>query len=98
MGGISLLPLTLMTIWDELINPFSDLANNLLGSPLLIGLTIFLFITFFALLMFIPFEALIVIEIPTLFVVFHYIPQLQMIIGILFGLLIGMGLLKWVRR
>ena len=87
-----------LSIWDSLINPFVYLAENLIGNPLLIGVVIFMFFTFFGLLMFIPMEAMVVIWIPTSFIVAIYIPPIQIIVGILVGILVGLALLKWVRR
>lgn len=84
--------------WTNITQPFSYLAENLLGDPLITGLVIFLFIMFFALMLYIPFEALVVIMLPTLFLVFNYIPQLQIVVALLVGILIGLGLLKWIRR
>jgi hypothetical protein len=87
-----------MTIWDTFIDPFVYLAENLIGHPILIGVIIFLFITMFGLLMFIPFEAMTVIWIPMCLVVAIYIPPLQIVVAIMVGIIIGIGLLKWIRR
>lgn len=91
-------PFIVMTIWDSLIDPFGQLANDLLGSPLLIGITILMFFILFMTLLLIPFEAMVVPLIPTFFIVFTYIPQLRIIVGICVGIGIGLGLIKWVRR
>lgn len=91
-------PLVLMSIWDTLIDPFVYLAENVIGHPVLIGVIIFLFITMFGLLMFIPIECLVVIWIPVSYVVAIWIPPLQIVVAVMIGLLIGLGLLKWVRR
>lgn len=87
-----------LLLLDNLIDTFADLSNNLVTNPLLIGVIIFLFFTMFALFLFIPFGGLVVIEIPVLFLVFEYIPALRIVVGVLLGLLIGLGLLKWIRR
>ena len=90
--------LFVMGVFDNLTQPFEYLANNLLANPLLIGMTIFLFFTLFMLLVFIPFEAMAPIELLICFAVFEYIPQLRIVVAILVGLVIGIGLIKWVRR
>lgn len=91
-------PLVVMSIWDTLINPFVYLVEHLIGHPALIGVVIFLFFTMFALLMFIPIECLVVIWIPVSYIVAIYIPPIQIVVAVMLGLLIGLGLLKWVRR
>jgi len=87
-----------MSIWDTFIDPFVYLAENLIGHPILIGVVVFLFLTMFGLLMFIPFEAMVVIWIPTCFLIAYYIPPLQIVVAIMVGIVIGLGLLKWIRR
>jgi hypothetical protein len=87
-----------LLLFDSLIDTFTDLSNNLVSNPLLIGVIIFLFFTMFALFLLIPFGGLVVIEVPVLFAVFEFIPALRIVVGILLGLLIGLGLLKWIRR
>lgn len=92
------LPIIVMSIWDTLIDPFVYLADNVVAHPILLGVIVFLFITMFGLLMFIPIEAMVVIWIPVTFFVANYIPALQIVVAVMFGFLIGLGLLKWVRR
>lgn len=90
--------LIVLSIWDSFVDPFVYLANNIIGHPLLIGVIIFLFITMFGLLMFIPYEAMVVIWIPTCYVVAVWIQEIQIVVAIMIGIIIGLGLLKWVRR
>lgn len=87
-----------MIAWNELLDPIGENLADMIGNPLLIGLIILLFFSMFALFLLIPFSALIVIEIPLCFMVFEWIPQLRPVIGIMVGILIGMALIKWVRR
>lgn len=87
-----------MSIWDSMIEPFVYMAEEVIGNPILIGVVIFLFFTFFGLLMFIPFEAMVVVWIPTSFVIAYYIPPIQIVVAVLLGIIIGLGILKWVRR
>jgi hypothetical protein len=92
------LPLVVMIAWNELLDPIGESLADMIGNPLLVGLVILLFFTMFALFLLIPFSALLVIEIPLCFVVFEWIPQLRPVVGIMVGILIGMALIKWVRR
>lgn len=93
-----ILPFIVLTSWGNLLEPIEDLAYNLVGNPLVMGAIIFIFITFFSLLLFIPFEAMVVIWVPTSFLMMIFIPVLRLVLGVLLGLLIGIGLLKWLRR
>lgn len=93
-----MLPLIVMSIWDTLIDPFVYLADNIIMNPILLGVIVFLFFTMFALLMYIPIEAMVVIWIPVTFFVATWIPALQIVVAVMFGFLVGLGLLKWVRR
>jgi hypothetical protein len=90
--------LPVLTAWSDLLGPIESMVNDMIGNPLIIGAVIFLWITFIALLMFIPFEAMIVIWVPLTFLVGYWIPSLRIILGIMLGILIGLGLIKWIRR
>ena len=87
-----------MSIWDSLIDPFIYLTEEIIGNPLLIGVVFFLFITMIGLLMFIPIEAMVVVWIPTCFVVGSFIPSLQIVVGVMLGIVVGLAIIKWVRR
>lgn len=84
--------------WSSLSAPFEDLATNLIGSPVLIGILVFLFFLLLMLVAKFDFETMVVVLVPVMFIVFFWIEQLRIIIGILLGILIGIGLLKWYRR
>lgn len=84
--------------WSSITAPFEDIAENLIGNPLLIGGIVLLFFVLIVLASRIGFESMMVIMIPVLFLVFIWIPALQIIVGIMIGVLIGIGLLKWIRR
>mgnify|MGYP006308539019 CR=1 FL=1 len=88
----------IMTIWDTLIDPFVFMAEEIIMNPMLIGAIIFIFFTMFGLLMFIPIEVMVVIWIPLSLLIAIWIPALQIVVALMFGLLVGLGLLKWVRR
>jgi len=92
-----MLSFIVFNIWETITNMFSNFADQVIGNPLLIGILFFLFIFFFCCVLFIPFEAMVVIFIPTCFVIAIWIPVLQLVCAILVGLTIGLGLLKWVR-
>lgn len=86
------------TNWSSLLYPFENMSNELISEPMLIGAIIFLFFLMFALVLYLPFSAVVVVMMPTLYVVFEYIEPLRIVVGILVGLLVGLGLLKWVKR
>ena len=92
-----MLSFIVFNIWETITNMFSNFADQVIGNPLLIGILFFLFIFFFCCVLLIPFEAMVVIFIPTCFVIAIWIPVLQLVCAILVGLTIGLGLLKWVR-
>jgi len=93
-----LLLMSIVANWDGLMNPINDMLNGLFGNPLLIGLVGLLFFLMIILTLKITFIAMTTIMFPLLFIVFMSVPQLQIIIGIMVGILIGLGLVKWVRR
>lgn len=72
--------------------------NGVIGDPVILGAIIFMF--FFILTAVWGLGILIgsVIIIPASFAVFQYIPQLQIVIAIVCGLIFGMGLNRLVRR
>ena len=85
-------------VFDTIIQQFEYLGNNLIGNPLLIGALIMLFFVLMMLVLFFPFEAMVVILIPLGFVVFNYIAGLRVIFAIMCGIAIGLGLIKWYKR
>jgi len=89
--------LFLLVAWTNLTEPLKDGLVNIVGDPLLAGLVILLFIIMFGLFLSIPFSALLVIFVPLSFILIS-IPELRIIGGITVGILIGMALIKWVRR
>ena len=90
--------LSIVMNWDGIMNPIGDMFNGIFGSPLLVGLVGLLFFLMIALALKINFDSMVVVMIPVLFVVFGTVPQLQIIVGIMMGVLIGLGLIKWFRR
>lgn len=86
-----------MDIWSTLAENFGRFGDEVLGSPMLIGIIIFLFIFFFMAVLFIPFEAMAVIFVPTCFAIAVWIPAMQLAAAIIISIIIGLGLLKWIR-
>lgn len=84
--------------WSNIAQPFADMGDDLIGMPSLIGLIILLFFLMFALVLYIPFEGVVAVMMPTLYLVFHFISPLRIVVAIMVGLMIGMALIKWVRR
>jgi len=93
-----MMPYYLFATFGNLLDPLNTMINDMIANPLIIGAIVFLWITFIALLLFIPFEAMIVIWVPLTFLVGFWIPGLRIILGIMLGILIGLGLIKWIRR
>jgi len=83
---------------NTLAEQVGENLGEIIGSPLLVGLILVLFFTMFAMFLLIPFSALICIEIPLCFLVFEWIPTLRPVVGIMIGILIGLALVKWIRR
>lgn len=94
----TLLSFVLAVNWSSITQPFADMGTDLIGQPALIGLIILLFFMMFALVLYIPFEGVVCVMIPTLFLVFTFIAPLRIVVAVLVGLMIGMALIKWVRR
>lgn len=84
--------------FSTFMQPIVNMLYDILGNPALIGATIFLFVTLFMMMLFIPFEAMVVIWIPLTAALWFYIPVLRIILGICLGFVIGLGLIKWFRR
>lgn len=84
--------------WSSITQPLIDMGTDLIGQPSLIGLIVLLFFFLFALVLYIPFEGVVCIMIPTLYLVFDKLSPLRIVVAVMVGLMIGMALVKWVRR
>jgi len=87
--------------WTDIIDPISRMftaPNGIFGSELIAAL--FLFMVFLILTAVFGMGMLIgsVIIIPSMFLVFEYIPTLKIAAAIIIGLLFGIGLNKLVKR
>lgn len=99
MGEIKKMDImTLMVSSGGFLAPFEDLADNIIGNPLLIGAIIFLFFLMFAMYLRLPFTAVVIIMIPVSFLTFKYIPELRLVLAIMIAILVGLGLIKWTRK
>jgi len=85
---------SISNIADSIMNMLYDIA----GSPLIIALIFLLFIISLALVLGFRFPSLLVVIIPAFFLIFAMIPGLRIIVGIMLGILIGLGLIQWIRR
>lgn len=74
-----------------------DMFLGMLGNPLNLGIFIFVILMSFGIFMRLGGDAMLVIMIPTMFVVFAFIPQLRLIIGIGIGIMFGIAILKATR-
>jgi len=99
---ISQIPVMAASInWTQIIDPISRMftsSNGIFGSELIAAL--FLFMFFLILTAVFGMGMLIgsVIIIPSMFLVFEYIPTLKIGVAIIIGLLFGIGLNKLVKR
>jgi len=94
----ALVTFVLAVNWSSITQPFADMGTDLIGQPALMGLIILLFFLMFALILYLPMEAVVCIMMPTLYLVFTFIPPLKIVVAVMVGLMIGMALIKWVRR
>jgi len=84
--------------WSSITQPFADMGTDLIGQPALMGLIMLLFFLMFALILYIPFEGVVAVMMPTLYIVFIYIKPLKIVVALMVGFMIGMALLKWIRK
>lgn len=93
--------------WSSILDPIGDMftkENGIIGwlggenNMMLVGAVVFVF--FFALTLIFGLGMLVgsVVLIPSLFVVFQYIPPLRIIVAIIIGLVFGLGLNRLIRR
>jgi len=73
-------------------------AMSMLMSDQIIGILIFLFFLIFTLILGLGMVIGSVVMIPALFLVFKYIPDMRIFVAIFLGLLVGLGLHKFINR
>lgn len=83
---------------SEITDLIGDLFMTLLGSELLIGALLFMFFMIFTLILGLGMLVGSVIIIPSLFLVFEFIPDIKIIVAIVIGMIVGLALNKIIRR
>jgi len=92
--------------WSNILDPIGELIfgndeglEGIIGeNEMVAGLFLFMILFLLTLIMGLGMLVGSVVIIPSLFAVFQYVPSLQMLVGIICGLLFGFGLNKIVRR
>lgn len=83
---------------SEITELIGDLFMTILGSELLIGALLFMFFMIFTLILGLGMLVGSVIIIPSLFLVFEFIPDIKIIVAIVIGMVVGLALNKIIRR
>lgn len=81
-------------IFHEIYSAF----YTLFGSDLVLGVMIFLFFFVFTLILGLGMLVGSVVILPSMFLVFEYVPDLKIFVAIFAGLFVGMGLHKFINR
>jgi len=92
--SIGLIVLSMGDVFSEIHDSFA----TLLGSDLLLGALIFLFFLVFTLILGLGMLVGSVVLLPAMFLVFEFVPDLKIIVAIFAGLLVGLGLHKFINR
>jgi len=91
-------PFIVLTNVNEISELVSGLFTTILGSDLLIGIILFMFFMILTLIVGLGMVVGSVVIIPSLFLVFQYIPDLKIIVAIVIGMVVGLALNKIIRR
>ena len=96
--------LILLSIWDDITGPIVDVfvgtseTAGMFGDPLLMGIFLFIIFLIFTFIFGLGMLVGSVVLIPALYLVFEWIPEGQIILAIILGLLFGMALNRLIRR
>jgi len=82
----------------DIENIISVGIGQIVGNPMLLGFLAFFFVVGFAIAMRLGGEALLLILIPALFLIFEYIPVLRIVAAIGIGIVIFIFLIRLFRR
>jgi hypothetical protein len=80
-----------MAFFEELIGGG---VTAVFGNPVFAGVTILLFFIGIAVMAKVNFEASLIFIVPAFILAFNFIPGLRLIIGIIFGIIIGLMFIK----
>jgi hypothetical protein len=86
------------TEYGDITDEIGGTYDSIFGSTLLIGIVIFLFFFIVTLLLGLGMLVGSVVLLPSLFIVFEFIPSLRIIVAIALGLIFGLALNKLIRR
>jgi len=96
---------SVLTAFTDLFGEFhrvfiegTDAFSPIFGSPEVLAAVIFIFIMVFTLILGLGMLVGCVVIIPGLFLVFSYVPDIQIFIAIALGLVVGIGLNKIIKR
>jgi len=95
----SIIPIQLILL--SILDSFSEIGNtfsSLFGSDLLLGAIIFVFFFVFTFILGLGMLVGMVVLIPSMFLVFEFIPDLKIIVAIVLGIIFGLGLQKIINR
>lgn len=91
-------PFIVMVNVNEIAELVGGLFTTIFGSDLLIGVVLFMFFMILTLIIGLGMVVGSVVLIPSLFLVFQYIPDIKIIVAIVIGMLVGLALNKLIRR
>ena len=96
MNLAQMFPFIVMATGDSLSEIYETMS--MLMSDQLLGILIFLFFLIFTFVLGLGMVIGSVVLIPSLFLVFDYIPDLRIFVAIFLGLIVGLGLHKFINR
>lgn len=75
-----------------------ETMHSVFGSDIILGAMIFLFFLVFTLVLGLGMLIGSVVLIPSMFLIFDFVPDLQIFVAIFLGLFVGLGLHKFINR
>lgn len=97
MNTTYLFPFIVMATSD-IFGEIYETMHALFGSDLILGAIIFLFFLVFTLVLGLGMVIGSVVLIPAMFLIFDYIPDMRIFVAIFLGLIVGLGLHKFINR
>ena len=88
----------LTLLFTDTIGEIGGTFDSIFGSDVFLGVFVFLFFFIFTLLLGLGMLVGSVVLIPSMFIVFKWIPSVKIVVAILLGLIFGMALNKLIRR
>ena len=97
MNMMSIMPFIVMATGD-IFHEIYESMSTLFGSDLILGAMIFLFFLVFTLVLGLGMIIGSVVLIPAMFLIFDYVPDLRIFVAMFLGLIVGLGLHKFINR